>query len=180
MSDKFTITEHSQGLTPSESPISLSPLSPSDAAYTLRVENDPEVWAYSDNTDAPYTLEEIKEFCSYILSNENTTSRRYVIMESGSRRGFIDVYDITHTEPTHFEGYISILIYPLEHRHSGIGTAALKSLESLLTQEFTHIELHALVPPQNTPSLKFFQKHNYTPTQKNERGHILSHKFTKP
>ncbi len=178
MNDEFTAKEHIRGLSPSESSISIRPLSLSDASYVLSVENDPEVWAYSDNTNAPYTLEEIQEFCTYILSKENTTSRRYVITESGSSRGFIDLYDIVITHPTHFEGYISILIHPIELRNSGTGTRALKLLESLLSQEFTHIELHALVPPQNTPSLEFFQKHNYTPTKNNERGHILSHKFT--
>lgn len=157
--------------------VSLRELTIADTLYVFDVENDPEVWLYSDDTSAPYSIEEITEFCESITDGSRTDFRRYVILYSNTPSGFIDLYDIATNTPSLLQSYVSILVHPLTQRGNHIGTKALKLLEAKLSHQHTTVELTALIPPSNQASHNFFLSCGYIPTTHDHRGHLLTHSF---
>lgn len=139
--------------------IELRDISPDYVDFMLRVENDPEVWSYSLLTDAPYSREEIEAFCS---EPHSTDQCRKVIMFNDEPAGFIDLYDITPLRAS-----VSIIVYPKELRHIGVGSQALALLEAQAANSYGIKELVVEISPNNTPSLNFFQSCGFTHSHSN-------------
>lgn len=129
--------------------ITIRPVNIHDAQFVLTVENDPQTWAYSDSTDAPYTLEEIENFCAF---GNDDTQRRYIVEKNDEPIGCIDLYEIEGGKAS-----IAILLYPSSVRGNGYGKEAFYLLEKLCRESLAISELHAVIAPQNTPSVRFFE-----------------------
>ncbi len=132
-----------------------------DAPFMHQVENDPEVWAYSTLSDAPYTREEIIDFIRYL---PHSSSIRYVIWLDGQRIGFIDLMRVESNS-----GYISIIIYPRELRSKGYGSRAIEQLLEL----HKGYSLHAEVDPNNLASVRFFEKCGFSASS-TSTGYLLT------
>lgn len=140
--------------------IFLRALELSDVQTLYTFENDTSIWNVSD-TIIPYSSFALEQYVIEAVNTDIYTSKqlRLVICEcsSGKPIGLVDLFDFS---PKHLRAYIGILIHT-NYRQHGYASEALKLT---IDYAFTTLNLHQLactLIPDNTVSIKLFQKYGF-------------------
>lgn len=145
----------------------------SDAAFLLRNENDPAVWAYSSQSEAPYTPGQIEKFCRAMEQNagrpDGSGQLRLIIELNGEPIGAIDLYDC---DTAANRAAIAIIIYSDRLRSHGYGKQALRQMiNHCVTLGYTSLE--AEITPQNEQSRNLFESCGFAHTTTTPQGVMI-------
>lgn len=154
-------------------PIILRSVRISDAAFLLRMENDPEVWTYGSQADAPYTFDQIVQFCCAMQSAgalpDPSGQLRLIIDCDGQAVGTIDFYNYCKES---YSSSIAIIIYPAAERGQHFGSYALN--QAIALAHSIGIErLTAEIAPSNQPSRHLFAGCGFTQQSITHSGTLL-------
>jgi diamine N-acetyltransferase len=155
--------------------IALRSVIPSDADLLFQWENDKSNWQVS-GTNKPFKKTEIIKFIAnqkdiYLdkqlrlmicISAAQKKKGRKGEAENGRTVGCIDLFEF---DEQNLKAGIGILI-DKDHRKNGFGSEALFLLTTYSFQILNLQQLYCNVSVDNAPSLKLFQKHKFTVTEK--------------
>ena len=148
--------------------ITLRTIKTSDWEYIYTLENDPEVWSYSTLCDAPYTKEEIIDFCSHLESNstkiDSDGQLRLIIQDNDNIIGTIDLYQ---TDIASSSAFVAIIIYPAHYRNKGYGKEAFYQFKNLCKDSLKITKLLSQIDNNNHTSFLFFQSCGFKLISKN-------------
>lgn len=152
--------------------VRLRTMEPADVQALFCIENDPQVWRYTDQGDAPYTWEQIEHFVRTAPRDLHTQSQLRLLVECDNRVvGTVDLYGY---DPQQAQTWVGVLVWPAERRGQGIGRAALEQLVEWVgqTQPLVH-RLLAQVDPDNQASLWLFRSVGFRETTSSPEGYIV-------
>lgn len=152
----------------STTPITLRSVRYSDAAFLYTLENDPQNWQWGTNNEAPYSIDQIENFCRAMESNQgrpDSAGQLRLIVElrenengqhaANSKRQTIGTVDLYNCHPEAHTANVAILIYPEQHRTQGYGKAALSAfIDYARTMGLDR--LTAEIDPKNEKSRNLF------------------------
>lgn len=133
----------------------LRALEPEDLAFVHAIENDENVWNYS-NTQTPYSKFLIRQYLENAHQDIYEAKQlRLAICKNNSQEaiGLIDLFDF---DPRNKRAGIGIVIQNFEQRGQGFGK---ESLGLLLDYSFKQLNLHQLyanIGTENETSIKLF------------------------
>ena len=138
--------------------ISLRALEPRDIELLFDLENDVELWKYS-NRNQPYSTD--------LLQNYNANSHKDIFetrqikftistMEDIAV-GFIDLFDF---EPLHHRAGVGLVIRKLDHR-KGYGAAALDLIGNYAGKHLQLHQIYAQIAVENKISIQLFENKGY-------------------
>lgn len=133
----------------------LRALEPEDLEFVHAIENDEDVWEYS-NTQTPYSKFLIRQYLENAHQDIYEAKQlRLAICKNESREtiGLIDLFDF---DPRNNRAGIGIVIRNINDRGQGFGS---ESLELLINYSFKHLNLHQLyanIGIENETSMKLF------------------------
>lgn len=143
----------------------LRALEPRDLDLLYRIENDQQLWPFSD-TKAPYSHYALKHYIKRTLTEDITTLQQVRLVAEtliGEARQPVALVDLFHLNATHHRAEVGIVVLP-EYRHQGFATQAL----ALLCRYARHtLQLHQLVAytfEDNAAAQKLFVKTGFTLT----------------
>lgn len=129
----------------------------------LSIENSPLVWLYSRGGDAPYTMEQIKQFIARADTLHKDGQQRFLVSRNTAGAGvgvdnqdIIGTADLYNYNPANNSAYVAILIYPFNLHRQGLGRTALKLLIDYAFGELGLGALYAQIEPRNSRSIAFF------------------------
>lgn len=137
--------------------IKLRALEPDDLDLLFNVENDDSIW-WVGNTNVPYSRQFL---ANYILSTTGdiyTDKQLRLIIESEGMP--VGIVDITDFDPRNMRAEIGIIILK-EHQNRGIAYKALMLVEQYASRVLRLHQLYAIIPENNTPSLRLFDKSGF-------------------
>lgn len=152
--------------------VRLRTMESADVQALFCMENDPEVWRYTDQGDAPYTWEQIKHFVHTAPRDLTILGQLRLVIESEGRVvGTVDWYGY---DPDLAQAWVGVLVWPAELRGRGVGRAALRQLLHQVDQGQWPVErLLAQVDPENQASLRLFRSVGFQETNHNPNGPIV-------
>lgn len=142
--------------------IYLRPVSIKDVNYILDWENDPELWEVT-STPGPFNKSEILDFIKSSSNVFEQNQMRWMIClnELDTPIGALDLFEYSAIKKS---AGIGILIGNKSMRGKGL---AHESLASFISYTFTTLpidKLYCMVHLDNIPSLRIFEKNNFTKT----------------
>ncbi|MEE3034832.1 MAG: GNAT family protein [Bacteroidota bacterium] len=143
--------------------INLRALEPSDIDFLFNVENDIDLWKYS-NRSTPYSKHILSDYIKN-SSKDIFESRQIKFAISDSKNkpvGFIDLYDF---EPMHRRAAIGLVVDDSK-RSMGIGSSSLRLIEEYAKNQLFLHQLYANIASENTHSIKLFKKHLFVQSGK--------------
>lgn len=142
--------------------IFLRNLKESDINFLFEIENDQNLWKFSDQKKG-FSRQTLKKYIK-IASKQNlfqANQIRFVIENIDSKVvGFIDLFDYNCEKKS---AYIGIVILK-NFRNKGYAFEAIKLLEQISKNNFGIIELKAIIKAININSVKLFEKSGYRKT----------------
>ncbi|MGB1043712.1 MAG: GNAT family N-acetyltransferase [Flavobacteriaceae bacterium] len=134
--------------------IELRALEPEDLDFLYRLENDPEVWQFSEN-QRPLSKNSLKKYLDHAhLDPFKIGQLRLVVTVDGESVGLVDLFDF---KPKHGNAMIGVVIDPL-HRNKGIGVEAVLLICDHAKSWLNCRQLAALVSESNRHSIRLFEK----------------------
>jgi len=133
--------------------IQLRSLQPNDFEVLVAVENNPNLWRYS-NQNAPYS----KEVLTAYIENQDRSifevkQQRFVITNPNQiPLGFIDLFDF---EIVHKRAGVGIVVLE-EYRNKGYAKISLSLLEEYAVNQLNVKNLYANVGAENKASIQLF------------------------
>lgn len=133
----------------------LRALEPEDLEFVHAIENDENIWNYS-NTQTPYSKFLIRQYLENAhLDIYEAKQLRLAICKNNAQEaiGLIDLFDF---DPRNKRAGIGIVIQNFEHRAQGFGK---ESLGLLINYSFKQLNLHQLyanIGTENETSIKLF------------------------
>lgn len=141
-------------------------LEPSDALALFCMENDPENWQYTDNSEAPYTMEHIEQFVLNSTCDLPCQGQlRYVIDLSGEVIGAVDLYDYSAAERS---AWVAVLVYPARYRSLGYGHSAVSQLIERCRVDALLDTIFAEIMPENIASIALFTALGFVRSELNQ------------
>jgi diamine N-acetyltransferase len=142
--------------------IYLRPVSIKDVNFILDWENDPELWEVT-STPGPFNKSEILDFIKSSSNVFEQNQMRWMIClnELDTPIGALDLFEYSAIKKS---AGIGILIGNKSMRGKGL---AHQSLASFISYTFTTLpidKLYCMVHLDNIPSLRIFEKNNFTKT----------------
>lgn len=118
------------------------------------MENDPDNWQYTANSEAPYSMEDVERFIANSTDDLSVFGQlRYVIDLSGELIGAVDLYDYSAHDRL---AWVAVLIYPAHYRSSGYGHSAVGQLIDMCRAEGLLDSLFVEIMPDNLASRLLF------------------------
>ena len=143
--------ERAKELASERARVRLRYMEPADAQALFCMENDPEVWRYSEGSEAPYTWEQIEGFVLGAPRDLAVEGQLRLVIEYGGRvAGAVDLYGYDGRE-----AWVGVLVWPGELRGRGVGVAALGALVEWARKEGIEV-LRAQVGEGNEGSRRLF------------------------
>ena len=138
--------------------VTLRALEPDDLDFLFDVENDTELWKYS-NRFHPYSK---SLFNSYIANADKdifeTRQIKFTITDKKKNAiGFIDLFNF---EPLHHRAAIGLII-TAHNRGRGYARAALELIENYAKEWLQLHQLYANIAPENQHSIQLFESQNF-------------------
>ena len=140
--------------------IYLRALEPEDLSFVYEIENDENIWQFS-NTQTPYSQYLIKKY----LKNSNqdiyeAKQLRLAICRNRDFRaiGLIDLFDF---DPKNNRAGIGIIIKNQSDRNEGIGSQALEMLINYCFKQLNMNQLFANINAENSSSIALFTKFGF-------------------
>ena len=143
--------------------ITLRALEPSDIDFLFDIENDTNLWKYS-NRSTPYSKHLLLDYIKN-SSKDIFESRQIKFAISDSKNvplGFIDLYDF---EPMHRRAAIGLVV-DNSKRSMGIGSLSLELIELYAKNQLFLNQLYANIASENKSSVSLFKKHKFTQSGK--------------
>ena len=136
----------------------LRALEPVDLNPLFEIENENELWKYSNRTE-PFSKQLLK---SYIEQQHQdifeVKQKRFVLSdERFNLLGFVDLFDF---DPRHRRAGVGIVIHK-EKRGIGIGKKGVELLDLHCQTNLNIHSLYANIAPENKTSLRIFEKCGY-------------------
>ncbi len=131
--------------------ISLRPLSKDDFNLVFEWENLAELWQFSEQR-GPFSREDIASFVGKCLDSNNTEIERWIMCNTSTPIGAVDVFDYDTLNRTCGLG---IFITHLENRNRGHAKAALKQAVTMLHRRGALL-IRAIIYEDNTSSRRLF------------------------
>ncbi len=143
--------------------INLRALEPEDIDLLYQVENDSCIWE-AGNNNMPYSRQILREYILNTTGDIYTDKQLRLIIESSeSSHEPIGILDLTNFDPRNNRAEVGITVLS-PYRQHGYATEALAELEKYASQTIHMHQIYAIVPAENTPSLKLFTKCGFTAT----------------
>tara|TARA_B100000131_G_scaffold309804_1_gene340740 strand:- start:507 stop:1025 length:519 start_codon:yes stop_codon:yes gene_type:complete len=154
--------------------LSLRALEPSDIDFLFDIENDTNLWKYS-NRSTPYSkhllLDYIKNSSKDIFESRQI---KFAIADSKNiPLGFIDLYDF---EPIHRRAAIGLVV-DYSNRSNGIGSVSLDLIEIYAKKQLFLNQLYANIAAENKHSINLFKKHKFIETGKKVKWNFYDENF---
>jgi diamine N-acetyltransferase len=142
--------------------IYLRPVSLKDVNYILEWENDPELWDVT-STPGPFTKSEIIDFINSSTNVFEQRQMRWIIClkELDTPIGALDLFEYSAIKKS---AGIGILIGDKSKRGKGFAGDSLNSFIDYTFSTLPIDKLYCMVHMDNLPSLKIFEKNNFTKT----------------
>jgi diamine N-acetyltransferase len=129
-----------------------------DLDTVFRWENNPELWAVSEQK-GPFSQDEIKAFVEKCLDEENPEITRWIICWNEEPIGAVDLFDLNPGKGT---CGIGIFISDKQFRNRGYAGIALRIMIATLKDRPIQ-KLEAIIHDDNRPSVKLFLGHGFMP-----------------
>tara|TARA_Y100000389_G_C17359766_1_gene463099 strand:- start:238 stop:756 length:519 start_codon:yes stop_codon:yes gene_type:complete len=138
--------------------LSLRAVEPEDIGALFEVENDLELWKYS-NRSQPYSKDLLQNYISNAHRGifETRQVKFTVVNLKGQPVGFIDLFDF---EPLHHRAGVGLAIQK-QFQDKGYGTGALALLGLYAKQYLQLHQLYANIAVENNISIKLFKCQGY-------------------
>ena len=134
--------------------VELRALEPEDLDFLYRLENDPEVWQFSEN-QRPLSKNQIKKYLDHAhLDPFKIGQLRLVVTVAGASVGLVDLFDFN---PKHGNAMIGVIIDPL-NRNKGIGVKAVVAMCDYAKSWLNCRQLAAVITESNIHSIRLFEK----------------------
>ena len=135
--------------------IRLRALEPEDISTLFDVENQVELWKYS-NRNAPFSKNMLKKYIEIQHQDiYESKQQRFVVTDNGNiALGFIDLFDF---EPFHLRAGVGLVILK-EYQRQGLANKALQILENHCTSFYKMHQLYANIAVENKKSVALFEK----------------------
>ena len=138
--------------------ISLRALEPRDIELLFDLENDVELWKYS-NRNQPYSKDLLQNYIAN--SHKDIFETRQIKFTISTMEdiavGFIDLFDF---EPLHHRAGVGLVIQKLDHR-KGYGAAALDLIGNYARKYLQLHQLYANIAVENKISIQLFENKGY-------------------
>ena len=138
--------------------ISLRALETRDIELLFDLENDVELWKYS-NRNQPYSKDLLQNYIAN--SHKDIFETRQIKFTISSMEdialGFIDLFDF---EPLHHRAGVGLVIRKLDHR-KGYGAAALDLIGNYARKYLQLHQLYANIAVENKISIQLFENKGY-------------------
>ena len=138
--------------------ISLRALEPRDIELLFDLENDVELWKYSNRTQ-PYSKDLLQNYIAN--SHKDIFETRQIKFAISTMEdiavGFIDLFDF---EPLHHRAGVGLVIRKLDHR-KGYGGAALDLIGNYARKHLQLHQLYAHIAVENKISIQLFENRGY-------------------
>ena len=138
--------------------ISLRALEPRDIELLFDLENDVELWKYS-NRNQPYSKDLLQNYIAN--SHKDIFETRQIKFTISTMEdiavGFIDLFDF---EPLHHRAGVGLVIRKLDHR-KGYGAAALDLISNYARNNLQLHQLYAHIAVENKISIQLFENKGY-------------------
>jgi diamine N-acetyltransferase len=135
--------------------IRLRALEPEDLEFLYHIENDPEIWAYSD-TQIPFSKYVLENYIANAYKDIYEAKQiRFVIENTSQERvGLIDLFEF---DPAHLRAGIGIVIVA-EHRQKGYALEAITTIAAYAKEHLRLHQLYANIQEYNTESIALFER----------------------
>ena len=141
--------------------IYLRALEPEDLSFVYEIENDENIWQFS-NTQTPYSQYLIKKYLKNSSQDIYEAKQlRLAICRNRDFRaiGLIDLFDF---DPKNNRAGIGIIIKNQSDRNEGIGSQALELLINYSFKQLNMNQLFANINAENSSSIALFTKFGFT------------------
>ena len=140
--------------------VELRALEPEDLYFLYRLENDPEVWQFSEN-QRPLSKNQLKKYLDHAhLDPFKIGQLRLVVTVAGASVGLVDLFDFN---PKHGNAMIGVIIDPL-NRNKGIGVKAVVAMCNYAKSWLNCRQLAAVITESNIHSIRLFEKAGFQKT----------------
>jgi diamine N-acetyltransferase len=137
--------------------IQLRKSSVQDVEIILKWENDPRIWAITDQP-GPFEREDIVQFLINSNQLERQGQARWMIEEDQCPVGMIDAFE--YDRMNHEVG-LGIIVMEDSDRKRGLGSEGLLQMESLLFHQYGIRKIWVLVHETNGQGQTFFERNGY-------------------
>tara|TARA_B100000767_G_C19778141_1_gene543970 strand:+ start:8091 stop:8606 length:516 start_codon:yes stop_codon:yes gene_type:complete len=134
--------------------LSLRSLVPNDIDFLFKIENDENLWKYS-NTKKSYSRSVLRDHIENSKEDIFTAKQqRFVLIDAESNiYGLIDLFDYDHQNSTASIG----IVIAGEWRRKGYAKIGLKLLQKYAVKQLNLLQLYACVSIDNEPSRALFR-----------------------
>lgn len=140
--------------------VTLRAVEPDDAGMMFGLENDTDLWQYSERI-APLSMLMIRQYAESYDSDPIRAGQLRLIVTDTTRGETVGIADLYEIDPQARHAFVGIAILP-DFRRRGYGRAALDALASYSRLMLRMKCLAARVAENNTPSLGLFRAAGYT------------------
>lgn len=152
--------------------IRLRALEPEDLEFLYALENDPEIWAYSEH-QRPLSKKLLTRFIDNAhLDPYKIGQLRLMIVSENTRLGLVDLYEFS---PRNKRAFVGVVVHS-NYRNHGVGSTALALVSDYAKQWLECYQLAAHISASNYSSVTLFEKSGFIRTGvlkdwiKNETG----------
>jgi diamine N-acetyltransferase len=142
--------------------VELRAIEPEDLDLIYEWENDISLWHLS-NTRIPFSRHVLSQYLTEASGDVYEQKQVRLIIQTLDARavGAVDLYDIDFF---HQRAGVGILIHQSGDRHLGYASDALSALEQYALETLGLRQLFAVIPEDNTASIRLFEKSGYSLT----------------
>lgn len=140
--------------------IQLRALEPEDLEFLYTLENNPEIWSYSEH-QRPLSKKLLSRFIENAhLDPYKIGQLRLMIVSENTRLGIIDLYEFS---PRNKRAFVGVVIHP-NYRNQGVASSAISLLSEYAKQWLDCYQLAAYVSASNHSSILLFEKSGFVRT----------------
>ena len=138
--------------------VSLRAIEPEDISLLFDIENDIELWKYS-NRSQPYSRDLLNNYISNAQKDifEIRQIKFTISGQDGNAVGFIDLFDF---EPLHHRAGVGLVVRNQDQRN-GYGAAALELIYFYAKKYLQMHQLYANIAVENSISIELFESQGY-------------------
>ncbi|MDG1941248.1 MAG: GNAT family N-acetyltransferase [Flavobacteriaceae bacterium] len=139
--------------------LSLRALEPGDIDLLYDLENDPDLWKYSNRLQ-PYSRDLLQKYIANAHKDifEVRQIKFTICTPEGSALGFIDLFDY---EPLHHRAGVGLVLRQ-QDQNKGYGKAALQLIAVYAQKHLQLHQLYANIAEENRISIQLFEGQGYT------------------
>lgn len=139
--------------------VSLRAIEPGDIDLLFDLENDVELWKYS-NRSQPYSRDLLQNYIANAHKDifEVRQIRFTITAQNDTAVGFIDLFDY---EPLHHRAGVGLAVRK-QDRSKGYGGAALRLVGGYAQKQLQLHQLYAFIAGENTISIQLFESQGFT------------------